>query len=328
MSTACQPSHFHFDRLVAPGPRLPWIKKWLLDEVWSRENYNKLKPVDFLHRGESAVNDFEQLLAAAADRTYGEMLSGPDPGKGLLDALSCPDSAVVVFDGLSLREIPMLLGLAEQSGLKMSQTDVSLAAVPCETMDFIDRELPCGRIAPVQLPGRKELKERGIAAIYNDNYTQGITANHEGTALLVWSAFPDLTYRDSGAKFDSHFENIHAMFETAWMNTVQRIKGKRRIVVTSDHGYIFFGAGMDFPRQQAEVKDLNAYFGNDRHVSLTEKPDPPASDDVYRDSSRHVALIKGRVKTRSTGEAAAKLYKHGGLSLMEMLVPWIELETL
>jgi len=327
MSIACQPSHFHFERLVAPGPRLPWIKKWLLDEVWSRENYQKLKPVDFLHRGESAVNDFEQLLAAAADRTYGEMLSGPDPGKCLLDALSSPDSAVVVFDGLSLREIPMLLGLAEQSGLKISRTDVSLAAVPCETMDFIGRELPCGRIAPVQLPGRKELKERGIAAVYNGNYTQGIPTNHEGTALLVWSAFPDLTYRDSGAKFDSHFENIHAMFETAWMNTVQRIKGKARIVITSDHGYIFFGAGMDFPRQQTEVKDLNAYFGNDRHVSLTEKPDPPVSDDVYRDSSRQVALIKGRVKTRSTGEAAAKLYKHGGLSLMEMLTPWIELEA-
>jgi hypothetical protein len=326
MSTACQPSHF--DRLVSPGPRLPWIKKWLLDEVWSRENYNKLKPVDFLHCGESAVNDFEQLLAAAADRTYGEMLSGPNPGKGFLDALSSPNSAVVVFDGLSLREIPMLLGLAEQSGLKISRTDVSLAAVPCETMDFINRELPCGRIAPSQLPGRKELKERGIAAVYNGNYTQGITTNHEGTALLVWSAFPDLTYRDSGAKFDSHFENIHAMFETAWMNTVQRIKGKKRIVITSDHGYIFFGAGMDFPRQPSELRDLNLYFGNDRHVSLTEKPDPPASDDVYRDSSRQVALIKGRVKTRSTGEAAAKLYKHGGLSLMEMLVPWIELETL
>lgn len=315
------------NQMIAPAPRLPWIKRWLLDKVWSRDNYRQLKPVDFLHRGESAVNDFEQLLAAAADRTYGEMLSGPDPEKGLLDALSSLDVAVVVFDGLSLREIPMLLGLAEQSGLKITLTDVSLAAVPCETMDFINRELPCGRIAPSQLPGRKELKERGIAAVYNGNYTQGITTNHEGTALLVWSSFPDLTYRDSGAKFDSHFENIHAMFETAWMNTVQRIKGKKRIIITSDHGYIFFGAGMDFPRQQSELKDLNLYFGNDRYGLLTEKPDPPESDDIYRVSSRQVALIKGRVKTRSTGEAAVKLYKHGGLSLMEMITPWIELES-
>jgi hypothetical protein len=47
----------------------------------------------------------------------------------------------------------------------------------------------------------------------------------------------------------------------------------------------------------------------------------------YRDSSRQIALIKGRVKTRSTGEAATKLNKHGGLSLMEMLTPWIEIEV-
>ena len=315
------------DQIIAPGTRLPWIKRWLLDEVWNQENYSKQKPADFLFQGERSVNIFEQLISAAADRTYGELLSGPEPGMGLLEALSYPDHAVIVFDGLSLREIPMVIGLAEKSGLKISRMDASLSAVPCETMDFIARELPCGRIAPSQLPARKELKERRIAVFYSGNYTQGIPVNHEGTALLVWSAFPDLTYRDSGAKFDSHFENIHAMFETAWMNTVQRIKGKKKIVITSDHGYIFFGAGMDFPRQPSEMKDINGYFGNDRYVSLAEKPNPPASDDIYRDSDRQVALIKGRVKTRSTGEAASKLYKHGGLSLMEMLTPWIELEA-
>jgi len=317
----------HLERLVAPGPRLPWIKRWLLDEVWSRDNYEKMKPGEFLQRGEGLVNTFEQLLTAAADRTFGELLTGPGPSTRVLETLSATDITVVIFDGLSLREIPMVINLAEQSGLKPARIDASLAAVPCETMDFVARELPCGRIAPSQLPGRKELKEKGIAAVYSGNYTQGIPGNQEGAALLVWSSFPDHTYRDSGAKFESHFENIHAMFETAWMNTVQRIKGKRKIIVTSDHGYIFFGAGMDFPRQAAEMKELNGYFGNDRYVSLTDKPAPPPSSDIYVDDARRVALLKGRVKTRGTGEAAARLYKHGGLSLMEMLTPWIELET-
>jgi len=316
---------YPLNRLVVPGPRLPWIKQWLLEAVWNRENYKKFSPIDFLHRGESTVNDFEQLLAAAADRTYGELLAGSDPTKNIMETLSQPDSAVVVFDGLSLREIPMVIGLAEKSGLKITQIDASLAAVPCETMDFIARKLPCGRIAPSQFPVRKELKDKGITAVYSGNYTQGIPGSPEAASLLVWSSFPDTTYRDSGARFDSHFENIHTMFETAWMNTVQRIKGKKKIVVTSDHGYIFFGAGMDFPRQPSEMKTLNAYFGNDRYVFLEGKPAPPTSDDIYLDSARQIVLLKGRVKTRSTGEAAAKLYKHGGLSLMEMLTPWIEL---
>ena len=84
---------------------------------------------------------------------------------------------------------------------------------------------------------------------------------------------------------------------------------------------------MDFPRQPSEMKDLNGYFGNDRYVSLAEKPVPPASDDIYLDTARKVVLLKGRVKTRATGEAATRLYKHGGLSLMEMITPWIELEA-
>jgi hypothetical protein len=92
----------------------------------------------------------------------------------------------------------------------------------------------------------------------------------------------------------------------------------------SDHGYIFFGTGMDFPRK--EMRELNNYFGNDRYAFLSAKPNPPASDDIIIDETKRVALLKGRVKTRSTGEAASKLYKHGGLSLMEMLTPWIVLE--
>jgi len=143
----------------------------------------------------------------------------------------------------------------------------------------------------------------------------------------VWSSFPDLTYKDSGARFENHFENIHVQFETAWMNIVQAIKGKQRIIITSDHGYIFFGTGMDFPRSSSEMRGLNDCFGNDRNVSLEEKPDIPVSDDIYRCESQKTAMIKGRVRTKSTGDAARKLYKHGGLSLMEMITPWIELEV-
>jgi hypothetical protein len=206
-------------------------------------------------------------------------------------------------------------------------TGTSQAAIPSETIDFINRELPCGRIAPSQLQTRKELKEKGIVAIYSRDITQPLSAEYENSPLLVWSSFPDSTYKDSGAKFESHFENIHALFETAWMNIVQAIKGKNKIIITSDHGYIFFGTGMDFPRSSSEMKPLNTYFGNDRNVSLDEKPDFPVNDDLYIGESQKIAMVKGRVRTRSTGEAARKLYRHGGLSLMEMITPWIELEV-
>ncbi|MBW1708135.1 MAG: hypothetical protein JRJ86_23770 [Deltaproteobacteria bacterium] len=297
-----------FKRLTQPGSRLTWIIDWLLEEVWNSERYKSLTPVEFLRMGEEQVNRFELLVA-------------------LLDVLSEPNTAVVVFDGLSIREVPMILTLADKSGFDISLLGTSHAAIPSETIDFINRELPCGRIAPSQLQTRRELKEKGIVAIYSRDITQPLSAEYENSSLLVWSSFPDSTYKDSGAKFESHFENIHALFETAWMNIVQAIKGKKKIIITSDHGYIFFGTGMDFPRSPSETKALNAYFGNDRNVPLEENLQLPISDDLFVVQSQNVAMVKGRVKTKSTGEAASKLYRHGGLSLMEMITPWIELKA-
>ena len=316
-----------FNKLTRPGHRLTWIIEWLLKEVWSSERYQTLSPVEFLRAGEEKINRFEMLAASTADRIYGELLSGPDPSRNLLGTLSDPDTAVVVFDGLSIREVPMILNLADKSGFSLLRKATSQAAIPSETMDFIERELPCGHIAPSQLQTRRELKEKGIIAIYNKDITQPLSGDYERSPLLVWSSFPDVTYKDSGARFESHFENIHTLFETAWMNIVQAIKGKQRIIITSDHGYIFFGTGMDFPRSSSEMRGLNSYFGNDRNVSLEEKPHIPLSDDIFIGESQKVAMVKGRVRTKSTGEAARKLYKHGGLSLMEMITPWIELEV-
>lgn len=316
-----------FLKLIEPGPRLDWIKKWLLSEVWSSERYKSGNPIDFLRNGEDMVNRFEMLIASSADRIYGELLDGSSNSKNLISALSAPKTALVVFDGLSIREIPMILKLADRSGFDISLIDTALSAVPSETMDFIERELTCGRVSPSQLVNRRELKEKGITAFYSSNITQPISGDHEGTPLLIWSSFPDATYKDSGARFENHFDNIHAMFETAWINIVQPIKGKKRIIITSDHGYIFFGTGMDFPRTGSELKDLNALFGNDRNVTLSGIPNLPENDDIYNVSSRNIAMVKGRVRTRSTGEAASRLYRHGGLSLMEMITPWIEIEV-
>lgn len=315
------------EKLTSPGNRLSWIKKWLTEEVWSHSHYQTLGHSEYLDRGEDAVNKFETLIASSADRVYRELLSTNEQDKTLPTVLSDNSAAVVVFDGLSLRELPIIQKLSEKSGFKVRAIDCAQAAVPCETLDYIERELPCGRIGPSQLPGRKELKERGITAVYTNDPTQRISVSDENLALFVWSAFPDITYKDSGARFGSHFENIHIQFETAWMNTVQQIKGKSRIIITSDHGYIFFGTGMDFPRSGQELRELNDYFGNDRFAYLADKPNPPQSDDIVIHEGKRLAMVKGRVKTRSTGEAAVKLYKHGGLSLMEMLTPWVVLET-
>jgi hypothetical protein len=43
-------------------------------------------------------------------------------------------------------------------------------------------------------------------------------------------------------------------------------------------------------------------------------------------SGEALAMLRGRLKDRPQGPAGARIYRHGGLSLMEMLVPWLVLE--
>lgn len=315
------------EKLISPGPRLSWISEWLMNDVWNGARYNALGPTEYLRKGEEDVNNLEVLISSSAPRIYDELLSQNSPDKGILSVLVDKDTAVVVFDGLSLREVPMMIRLAEKSRFTIKEVGCSYASIPSETLSFVNRELPFGRIGPSQLQTRKELKERGIVAYYTSHPTQRVSVEDTGQATFIWSAFPDNTYNDSGAKFESHFENISTQFETAWMNTVQQIKGRHRIIITSDHGYVFFGTGMDFLRTSAETKVLNDYFGNNRFVFLSEKPSPPDSDDIVIDTVRQVAMVRGRVRTRSTGDSATKLYRHGGLTLMEMLLPWLVLEV-
>ena len=312
------------DALIKPEPRLPWIQRWLIEEVWTSSLYDSLSHIEYLKSGEEKVNRFEEFISSSADRTYRELMSTPLPEKNLLNVLR-ENTAVIVFDGLSLREIPIILRLSKKLDLTVSQMSCSIAAIPSETMDFIEREFKCGKISPSQLPGRNELRSKGITAIYTNNITQGINAPENNSPLLIWSAFPDNTYTDSGSRFENHFENIHIQFETAWINTVQQIKGKKNLIITSDHGYVFFGTGMDRP--SPDMRELNSYFGNNRNTLLSDNPDPPKSDDLIIDEAKGVAMVKGRIKTRSTGAAAMKLYKHGGLSFMEMLTPWVVLES-
>jgi hypothetical protein len=227
---------------------------------------------------------------------------------------------------MSVREIPVALRLASRSGLLVLETGLALAAAPSETVPFVASRLNVGRVSPSQLPTRRDLKEHGVAAYYYDNPNQRHRLDESARALLMWSSFPDQTYKDSGARFAQHFEQMHAMLETAWLNTVQQVSAKRTILITSDHGYVYFGAGMSFSRGNLALRPLTAWLGGERSRALAGTDDPPNHPDLAILPHAGTAMVRGRVQTHPSGQSANKLYKHGGLSLMEMLCPWIVLE--
>ena len=67
-------------------------------------------------------------------------------------------------------------------------------------------------------------------------------------------------------------------------------------------------------------------FGDERYRRLTEEDvKPPEHPDLAVYPGRKVAVLRGRIQTHPPGKGANRLYKHGGLSIMEILVPWIVL---
>ena len=74
------------------------------------------------------------------------------------------------------------------------------------------------------------------------------------------------------------------------------------------------------------IRPLTDYLGGDRCAELSKHPNPPEHRGLAVFPDRDVAMIRGRIQTHPRGEPARKLYKHGGLSLMEMLTPWVLLE--
>jgi len=75
------------------------------------------------------------------------------------------------------------------------------------------------------------------------------------------------------------------------------------------------------------LRPLSAYLGGERWVRLSEGGEPLAHEDLAIYRERDVAMLRGRVQPHAPGPASNKLYKHGGLSLMEMLTPWLVLSA-
>jgi hypothetical protein len=341
-------------RLFAQGERLPAIKSWLLDTVWTGDRYRRTEPEQYLRTGEEAVCRLEELVATGAQQVWDELhaaslraptvkawlgLDAPLPpppssvhhppsdsspiNPSIHQSTNPPVRAAIIFDGLSLRELPLLLQMAEATGLRVKSTQAVATCLPTETMHFVEERVIGTRIGPSQLPGRRELAEKNAEAFYLD---QPNTREHfpEDRNLLIWSTYPDRLFFNDEARTEALFTTFHRDYiPTIWKCTAQAIPRGVPIVVTSDHGYIFFGASLEATRSS----DAPEILGQARMKEFAPDESVPTSHpDLQICPQTRLAMLRGRLRARPQGTSSRKLYQHGGFSLMEVLVPWIELE--
>jgi len=314
-----------------PEPRLPRLKKWLVDEVWTVDRFQQCKniPSDYLKSGEKLVNDMESLLTAAADSYFGELASAEAPEKSIAEVFKKNENAcAVILDGSSLRELPRFLELAQISHRPVIECTIGCSAIPSTTEYFISERLGLGLplLGPSQLVSNRILQGNGIRYHFfqNPNESQHLSDNPGPT--LVWHRFPDLRFMDSTASSAEFYDGIWDSMELVWQRTVQALPASRPILVTSDHGYVFFGSGLsdrNLDRSDRPLKGKRfAEFSED-------EPLPVEEPGLFINQTKRLVVIKGRYQNRPQApHPSQSLYRHGGLSLMEVLTPWLLLGPL
>ncbi|MCE0498497.1 MAG: hypothetical protein LV481_11185 [Methylacidiphilales bacterium] len=212
--------------------------------------------------------------------------------------------------------------MAEATGFKVKSAQIIGTSLPTETMDFVEQRVLGTRVAPSQLRTRRELAEKNIEAFYLDQ-PNSREVFPSGKSLLVWSSYPDRLFFNDEARNEQLFSTFHRdHIPVLWKCAVQALPREVPIVVTADHGYIFFGASFESNRSSTAPRLLDQ--GRSK-VFPSQETFPEGHPDLQLLPQSRIALLRGRLRGKAQGPSSRKLYQHGGFSLMEVLVPWIEL---
>ncbi len=311
-----------------PDPRLPGLIQWLTAEVWTSSRIRECggKPSEYLQSGERLVNEWESLLGAAAGSYFAELTAAPSPDRKVSSFFhDHPEGCVLVLDGCSLREMPRLLELASSSRRPVVECACGRSAIPSTTEQFVKDRLGFGfpAIGPSQLVLRHEWSDLGIHYHYFREPNESQHVSEGSSPKLLWHRFPDLRFMDSTASNAEFYDSIWDALGLVWLRTVQALPPSRTVLVTSDHGYVFLGPGLSDRSLDGSDRALN---GKRSKEFPADEPLPAELPGLYVDPIRRVAVIRGRCHNRPHALSPSRsLFRHEGISLMEVLTPWLVL---
>ena len=236
--------------------------------------------------------------------------------------------AVLILDGLSLRELPWLIEGAKQRDFTLHRATAYGAEIPSETNAFA-RALGFNSRSQLQNNGG------GLAHKLTPCKTECVDINWADCAALTdaspnwlfWHQWPDSKLHDgsgAGQGLESLTRDVATQLtsDDFWA-FVERLATGRRMVITSDHGYAATGLFFDAADEQATF--LKNTLKSGRLVPGVHDPGPFVPPVALQATSAHgnYLLAVGRWKWKSQG--GYPTLAHGGLSLLEMLSPFVEI---
>lgn len=281
---------------------------------------------------ERKVNDLELLLSSAAWELWREFESAvPHASQAIIDFWrgAAGGRAVLILDGLSLRESPWLLQEAERRGYQVQQAGARGSEIPSDTTPFA-RALGFGQ--------RSSLNNNGGASghLLPGAHTESLNVAWDycldwiGSQpnIVLWHHWPDdriHQFAEPGDGFQKLCrEAAQQLTSDSFWRMVERMATGRRLVITSDHGYAYAGMFTDVAKKE-QAAWLKTNFGSSRfaHGPGTAHHWVPPISLCLQTASGTNQFALGRRKWRSAG--GYPTLAHGGLSLLEVTVPFIEL---
>lgn len=236
--------------------------------------------------------------------------------------------AVLVLDGLSLRELPWLLQGAKERGFTLHEVSAKASELPGETDEFA---------RALGFTSRSKLQNNGggLAHKLQAASTETVDLPWKDCEALIsstlnqifWHHWPDAKLHDgsgTGQGLEPLTRDVaEQLTSDDFWAFVERLATGRRLIITSDHGYAATGY---FPDADGEVSQfLKQTFSSGRSKTGTDDTGPfvpPVALQIHNSHGAHL-LALGRRKWRSQG--GYPTLTHGGLSLLEVLSPFVEL---
>lgn len=242
-------------------------------------------------------------------------------------ASSGSGKAVLILDALSLRELPILMGAAEARGIQPVQVKVTGSECPSTTDHFAKS---------LGLPSRSALANDGkpgtFALFGGDCYTDVVSLPFEDCAvppspnLVIWHSWlDDLIHLQQ--KLPDQIASIatSTLQSDGFWNFINRLRQGRGLIITSDHGYAVSKRFSSEVEDPDAIEILRKTFGASRNKAVSEPWQkrfmPPI---VMTNNNQHVVMGQRKWKVQGGFPHVC----HGGMSLLEVAVPYMEFPSL
>lgn len=284
-----------------------------------------------LHRREQAVAAVDDALANSAWELWeGVADAVPSTADKLANWWEAQRGgrAVLILDALSLRELPWLIQSLDARGYTQHSLELTRAELPPDTTPFAKALGFASRAALRQGASSARLPE-AKTTLSDQPWLDAADEVDASPRWLMWHSWLDdrlhkLAEQGHGLKQLSEEAGRELCGDDFW-TLIERLTQGRRLLITGDHGYAAPGLFPQVKGEEATV--LKARFKAQRAAagaaSASEQAWMPPLDIGLPAGAPSHRYVLGRRRWKVAG--GSPTLSHGGLTLLELLVPSLEL---